>query len=275
MSANLLATAESWDLVAGDYAEFAPMIVRPFAARALELAGLAPDSRIVDVAAGPGALSLSAAPQVASVHAVDFSEEMLTRLREAAAAAGFANIATTVADGQALPFDDESFDAAFSMFGLMFFQDRAKGFAELYRVLRPGGVTVVSSWAPIIDSPLMMKIFAACAAADPELQEPQPDFLGLENPEVFASEMAASGFSGVTIQRHTSSAIFESAEHLWDTMIRSSAAMQLIRRADGERVWLERSESMLEYLAANYRPDTALSTTAFLGIAHKPRAYPG
>ncbi|MET7769223.1 methyltransferase domain-containing protein [Nocardia sp. NPDC005366] len=271
MSANPLATAESWDLAAEDYAEFAPAITRPFSARALELAGLTPTSRIIDVAAGTGSLSLSAAGQVASVHAIDFSASMLARLRDGAGAAGFANVETVVADGQALPFEDDRFDAAFSMFGLMFFPDRAKGFAELYRVLRPGGVAVVSSWAPIADSPLMMKMFAACAAADPELQEPQPDFLGLENPEVFASEMLAVGFVGVTIQRHSTSLVFDSAGHLWDTMVLSSAAMQMVRRADGEKLWDERAKAMRDYLSANYRPNSPLSTTAFLGIAHKPR----
>lgn len=54
-----------------------------------------------------------------------------------------------MADGQALPFDDNIFDGAFSLAGLIFFPDRAAGFRELRRVLRPGRRAVVSSIASV------------------------------------------------------------------------------------------------------------------------------
>ncbi|MGN2634913.1 class I SAM-dependent methyltransferase [Nocardia takedensis] len=265
------AAADLWDLVADGYAEFAPTIMRPFASHALEVAGPAADARIVDVAAGSGVLTLRAAGQVASVHAVDISERMLARLRAAVRTADLDNVTVDRADGEALPFDTNTFDAAFSLFGLMFFRDRGAGFAELFRVLRPGGVAVVSSWAPIADSPLMMMMFEANAAADPDLQEPQPDFLSLENPEVFAGEMRAAGFAGVTIQRHTAAISFDNSEEFWETMVLGSASMQWLRRECGERLWAERSRTMRAYLDEVYRPHRPLTTTAFLGIGHKPR----
>ncbi|MBH0778940.1 class I SAM-dependent methyltransferase [Nocardia bovistercoris] len=271
MSANPLTVAEPWDLVAESYAEFGPAVMRPFSSHALEVAGPAPDARIVDIAAGTGILSLLAARQVASVHAIDLSEGMLERLREAARQAGIDNIETECGDGQALPFESNRFDAAFSMFGLIFFPDRTAGFAEMFRVLRPGGLAVVSSWAPMVESPLMMTMFAAGAAADPDLQEPQPDFLGLENPDVFATEMRAAGFAGVTIQRHTASIHFDSVDEIWASMIVGSAMMQWIRRQEGERRWAARTAAMRGYLDANFRPGVGLSTTALLGIGHKPR----
>lgn len=270
MSGNPLAVVEPWDLVADGYAEFGSAIMSPFSARALELAGLSAGSQVVDVAAGPGTLSLPAAEQVAQVHAIDFSEPMLQRLAEDARAAGLTNIETSVGDGQALPFDDDRFDAGFSMFGLMFFPDRTKGFAELFRVLRPGATAVVSSWAPVAESSLMRMMFGAFAAADPSIQEPQPNFLNLENPAVFAAEMRTAGFAGVTIQRHTTALTFADSDEMWDTMVRSSAPLLLMRRAVGEPVWAERAALMRAYLAANYRPNQPLSTTAFLGIGHKP-----
>ncbi len=270
MSGNPLAAAESWDLVADEYAEFGPAIMAPFSARALELAGLSAQSQVVDIAAGPGTLSLPAAERVAKVSAIDFSEPMIRRLTEDARAAGLTNIETRVGDGQALPFDDASFDAGFSMFGLMFFPDRAKGFAELFRVLRVGATAVVSSWAPVGESPLMRMMFGAFAAADPSIQEPQPNFLNLENPEVFATEMRTAGFAGVSIQRHTSTLSFADSDEMWETMVRSSAPLLLMRHTVGEQVWAERVALMRAYLAANYPAHKPLSTTAFLGIGHKP-----
>ncbi|MEV0249849.1 methyltransferase domain-containing protein [Nocardia sp. NPDC050712] len=270
MSGNPLAAAEPWDLVADGYAEEALAIMEPFSARALELAGLSQDSQVLDVAAGPGTLSLLAAPQSARVVALDFAAHMLEVLDRAAKAAGHSTIETRVGDGQALPFADNEFDAAFSMFGLMFFPDRTRGFSELRRVLRPGGVAVVSSWAPVIESPLMRMMFGAMTAADPTIQEPQPNYLSLENPEVFATEMRAAGFAGVTIQRHTTEVSYPDGTQMWDSMARSSAPLALLRRRLGEPLWSERAPVMRDYLATNYRPRTPLATTAFLGIGHKP-----
>ncbi|MFC9893179.1 class I SAM-dependent methyltransferase [Nocardia sp. NPDC127579] len=270
MSGNPLAAAEPWDLVADGYAAEALAIMEPFSARALELAGLSADSHIVDVAAGPGTLSLLAAPQSARVTAIDFAGHMLEVLNRTAAAAGHTNIETHVGDGQALPFPDGEFDAGFSMFGLMFFPDRTKGFAELLRVLRPGGVAVVSAWAPVVESPLMRMMFGAMAAADPAIEEPQPNYLSLENPEVFATEMRTAGFAGVTIQRHTNEVAWDSGEQMWDQMARSSAPLTVLRRSLDERTWSERATIMRDYLTTNYSPRTPLATTAFLGIGHKP-----
>ncbi|TQM29518.1 class I SAM-dependent methyltransferase [Nocardia bhagyanarayanae] len=270
MSGNPLAAAEPWDLVADGYAESALAIMAPFSDRALELADLPADAHIIDVAAGPGTLSLPAAARVRRVQAVDFAEHMLERLSDAARAAGLTNIDVRVGDGQQLPFEDDRFDAAFSMFGLMFFPDRVKGFAEMFRVLKPGGVAVVSSWAPVAESPLMRMRFGALAAGDPNVQEPQPNFLSLENPEVFATEMRGAGFAGVSIQRHTTTVSYPDADRLWEQMSRGSAPMTVLRHSIGEDEWAARSELMRAYLVENYRPNTPLATTAFLGIGHKP-----
>ncbi|RJO77294.1 methyltransferase domain-containing protein [Nocardia panacis] len=269
MFANPLARAEIWDQVADGYAEFAPAIMQPFSARALEFAAPTPDSRIVDVAAGTGVLSLLAAPEVAEVQAVDFSAAMVERLDKAASAAGLSNITAQVGDGQALPYADERFDAAFSMFGLMFFPRRAKGFAEMFRVLRPGGVAVVSSWAPVLESPLMRMLFGACHAADPAVHEPNPNYLSLENPEVFESEMRAAGFAAISIQRHSTALTFPDGAAMFDTLVRSSAPMRVLRRDLGERRWAERTEVMRAYLLENYRPHHPLSTTALMGVGHR------
>ncbi|WP_330233837.1 methyltransferase domain-containing protein [Nocardia sp. NBC_00508] len=271
MSANPLAVAEPWDLVADGYAEFAPAIMRPFSARALEFAALSPASQVVDVAAGPGTLSLLAAEHVALVEAIDFSEPMIARLAQDAAASGLTNIRARVGDGQDLPFESDRFDAGFSMFGLMFFPERARGFAELFRVLRPGGTAVVSSWAPVADSPLMRMMFGALAAADPDIQEPQPNFLSLENPEVFESEMRGAGFEAVSIQRHSIALPFDSPAQMWETMVRSSAPLELMRHSVSAEVWAERAAVMQAFLAEKYRPNYPLSTTAYLGIGHKPQ----
>lgn len=272
MIENPLAAADPWNLVAEDYAASTISVMRPFAAEAVRLARL-PDypgpTRVVDIAAGPGTLSLLAAEHAARVEALDFSEPMIRQLENAVAAAGFGNVTARVGDGQALPYADAEFDAGFSMFGLMFFPDRARGFAELFRVLRPGGVAVVSSWAPIEQSTWMQMAWRALGSADPELAQPVSDPGGLANPEVFTREMSAAGFERVAVVPHTVELVFADADELLARFTRGSAPLELMRRSIGEEAVAARIEAMRGYLTEHYRPGTPLSTTAYLGVGHK------
>jgi ubiquinone/menaquinone biosynthesis C-methylase UbiE len=121
-------------------------LMRPFVRDALDLAQPAPDARVLDVAAGSGAVTLEAARRAREVLAVDFADGMLAQLRRRSARAGQTNVETRVMDGQALALEDASYDLALSNFGLIFFPDRIRGFSEMHRVLRPGGRAVVTAW---------------------------------------------------------------------------------------------------------------------------------
>lgn len=268
---NPLSGTEPWDLVAEGYAAEAVGLMTPFSARALELSGVSTDSEVLDVAAGPGTLTVLAAPRVKRVRAVDFSEQMLAQLAGVLRERELWNVEASVGDGQALGFADASFDAAFSMFGLMFFPDRPRGFRELFRVLKPRGRAVVSSWAPVERSSLMSLMFGAMRAADPSRPAPQQDLLSLENPELFARELSEAGFVDVTIHTHEERFPPVPADELWERMTRSSAPLLLLRRKLGESVWKVQAEAARAYLReALANGDRELSTTAFLGVGHKP-----
>src|SRR5690606_1746666 len=163
-------------------------------------------------------------------------------------ALGIENVHVREADGQALPFAAGSFDAAFSMFGLMFFPHRERGFAELHRVLRPGGVAVVSSWAPVDQSPLMTLMFGALRAADPTRAAPQTNWLSLENPEVFVRELEGAGFSDVRVQAYTHRLEVEDVEQFWDAMVRSSAPLVLLKNRLGPEEWKRQSALALAHI---------------------------
>lgn len=80
MSENPLSLVEPWDLVASGYDEMSPWIMAPFSERAMELVPLSPEAQAVDVASGTGVLTLRLASKVKSVHALDFSKNMVARL---------------------------------------------------------------------------------------------------------------------------------------------------------------------------------------------------
>jgi SAM-dependent methyltransferase len=266
---NPLSAAEPWDLVAEGYAAEAKAVMAPFSQRAAQLVTLKDFSRVLDLAAGPGTLTLEIANLVGTVTAVDFSETMSTALRTQVSKRELHNVDVLTTDGQELPLADNCFDVAFSLFGWMFFPDRAKGLAELKRVLVPGGSLIVSSWAPFDRSPLTAAIFGAMRAADPSIPEHKADPTSLENPEVLAQELRDGGFGDVTVQPHTVSVPFESTDKLWTAMARSSAPLVMMRKAVGEEAWAGRVELARAYLARELKEKRSLDVTAWLALGKR------
>jgi demethylmenaquinone methyltransferase/2-methoxy-6-polyprenyl-1,4-benzoquinol methylase len=114
--------------------------------RAVSLARIERSSEVLDLAAGTGDLTMALARHgsPARVLSTDFVPEMLEVGRaKAAAYPGDTRIEFAVADAQALPFADGSFDVATVAFGVRNMPDRAANFSEAYRVLKPGGRYVV------------------------------------------------------------------------------------------------------------------------------------
>lgn len=103
---------------------------------------------VLDVAAGNGNATLAAARRFATVTSIDYVPALLERGRRRADAEGFADIAFEVADAEALPFADASFDRVLSTFGVMFAPDHGRAAAEMSRVCRPGGRIGLASWTP-------------------------------------------------------------------------------------------------------------------------------
>lgn len=114
--------------------------------RAVDLAAVDPGARALDVATGTGDLALALARRTGpsgDVVGTDFAAEMLARARTKAAAAGARGVRFEEANALALPYPDDSFDAATVGFGARNFSDLDRGLAEMIRVVRPGGRVVV------------------------------------------------------------------------------------------------------------------------------------
>jgi ubiquinone/menaquinone biosynthesis C-methylase UbiE len=270
-SVNPLSNPQPWDQVVDGYVEVAMPLLGLFGEVAIARARIAPEMRVVDVAAGPGTVACRVAKTAASVDALDFSAEMVARCRERVAALGLRNVTVVQGDGQALPYADGSFDLGFSMFGLMFFPDRPRGFRELCRVLRPGGRAFVTSWASVDKSPLMLARIAAWKAAEPSAPSPQKNVMTLENPMLFASEMEAAGFANVTVEPVYREREFRNLDELCEGATRGNAPFEIVRREIGEQEWRRRVDIMRDYLGTHFGPfPLRLGSTAFLGQGQKP-----
>jgi SAM-dependent methyltransferase len=261
-----LASPEPWNDVADDYTlELLPMF-ELFSKDALALAPTHAGAKVLDVACGPGTLTLLAAEAGRSVSSIDFSPQMVRNLkRRLNGAQQGADVRE--GDAQALPWGDAEFDAAFSMFGLMFFPDRAKGLSELHRVLKPGGAAVVSSWAPFEG------IFVSVMSAMRELLPDIPFGSGkgpLGDPEEFAAELGAAGFVDVSVRPFTHTLPGDTPAEFWAQTQRTTAPVVMLKKRLGEDEWRRVTQGVLERLEAQYgTAPVELRATAYLGFGRK------
>ncbi len=136
-----------------------------------EAADVNAGERVLDVAAGNGNATLAAARRFANVTSTDYVPALLDKGRARAQAEGLA-VQFEVADAEALPFRDASFDVVLSTFGVMFTPDHARSAREMLRVLRPGGRIGMANWTPEGFIGRLFKVIGAHVAPPAGLKSP-------------------------------------------------------------------------------------------------------
>ena len=173
-----------------------PMLFKPYAADLVSRLPSEPLSNVLEVAAGTGVVTRELAatlPESVSIVATDLNESMI----EHAESIGTKRPVEWIqADVMALPFPKEVFDAVICQFGVMFFPDKAKAFAEVHRVLRRGGVFVFNTWDRIEENQFAETVTTALV---PLFPEDPPRFHarvphGYHSREIIEQDLAAGGF---------------------------------------------------------------------------------
>jgi ubiquinone/menaquinone biosynthesis C-methylase UbiE len=147
---------------------FVPLIFEPYAEDLARRLLTRRPARVLEVAAGTGVVTrrlASVLPEEVTIVATDLNQPML----DLAAEVGTVRpVEWRQADAMQLPFEDGSFDAVVSQFGVMFFPDKAKAFAESRRVLKPGGVLLFNVWDRIEENEFADVITTALASVFPD-----------------------------------------------------------------------------------------------------------
>jgi SAM-dependent methyltransferase len=126
---------------------------------------------VLDVAAGNGNATLAAARRFASVTSTDYLPALLERGRRRAEAEGL-DVSFEVADAEALPYPDASFDVVLSTFGVMFAPDHQQAASELKRVCRSGGRIGLACWTPQGFLGQLLKVVARYVPPMPGVRSP-------------------------------------------------------------------------------------------------------
>ncbi|HEY5958770.1 MAG TPA: methyltransferase domain-containing protein [Polyangiaceae bacterium] len=242
------------------------------ALRGIELVDPAPDATVIDIACGPGTLSLPLSRQVRQVVAVDFSGSMIELLRQKCRDGHIANVSASVADGMALPFADGTFDAAFSCFGLFLFADRASGLSEMRRVVKPESKVMLSSWAPT-DGPIEA-MYRIVREVLPELPF-QKGSAPLGTDEEIRTELTQAGLTDIAIDPVTVPFCFPSVEAFWNENSLSSPPIVATRRRVQEAEWPTLETRILDTLRALFPTKVEFERQAWIAVARTPDAPGG
>jgi ubiquinone/menaquinone biosynthesis C-methylase UbiE len=263
-----IVTPGPWDRIADGYTAFLADALSRYAADALDLSGLVPGERVLDVATGPGTLARLAA-RITQVHALDFSQAMLDALERHARPEELRRLSLHCGDGQNLPFPDDAFDVGYSMFGLFLFPDRARALAELARVIRPGGRVVVGSWQAQDQVPALRLILEELRRHMPSDFEPPP--APLSHPAAVKSEMTAAGFE-VEVHSVTHAIETDSLDALWEGLRRSHVALDIAEaQLDGPR-YAELLQRIRDRLERELGPGPQrVAMPAWLGLGRLPQ----
>ncbi|MFN2517740.1 MAG: class I SAM-dependent methyltransferase [Jatrophihabitantaceae bacterium] len=176
-----------------------PAVFRPYAEDlAARVARQAP-REMLELAAGTGVLTRAIMARLPGAHVT------ATDLNVAMVHIGSGQVPMAKwrqADAMQLPFGDTSFDLVACQFGVMFFPDRPVAYAEVARVLRPGGYFLFNCWGPLATHDVESTVMAALAESFPD--DP-PRFLtrvphGYHDPNRIVADLTTADFGGVHVE---------------------------------------------------------------------------
>ncbi|HVL98285.1 MAG TPA: class I SAM-dependent methyltransferase [Egibacteraceae bacterium] len=270
-----------WAAVAPRWADYADEIDERGAAmteRLLDLLGLLPGQRVLELACGPGGAGLAAAAAVGDRGQVlisDVAAEMVATAMARAKARGLSNVVAATLDLEDIDQPESTFDSVVCREGLMFAVDPARALGEIHRVLRAGGRLAFSVWGPPDANPwLGVVVDAVAAVTGKEIPPPgMPGPFALADRSVLLPLVERAGFESVTLEGLEVPLRSPSFDAWWRrTAVVAGPVATIIARLDAStRTALE---DHLRAAVAEYATDRGveLPGLALIGYGRRPEA---
>jgi SAM-dependent methyltransferase len=272
-----VAPPEAWDAIAAGYDDLVAPGEAPFAHAGLALAGLTAGDRFLDVAAGPGGLSLPAARLGARVLATDWSPAMVERFTARVRREGLRDAEARVMDAHDLHLEDGTFDVTGSQFGVMLVPDQPVALREMVRVTRPGGRVLVIAYGSPAGFEALQLFIAALRAVAPDVEglpdDPPPLEFQVADPDVLRRRLTDAGLRDVTVDTtHQERIEVRSGLELWNWMMSSNPVAGTIvgdLTADQQATVRQVLDGMLGRRSDGGSP-AVLSAPLNIGVGTKP-----
>jgi SAM-dependent methyltransferase len=215
--------------------------------------GLRAGDEVFDACCGTGASALPAAHAVGSAGQVigfDVAEPALALARAKAQAQGLANVEFRAADVEHTGLPSQSFDAVVCVFGVFFLPDMAAALAELWRLVRPGGVLAITVWGPDFLEPATTAFWAAVGAERPDLVGGFHPWTRVTDPAALSQLFHQAGAAAPTLEAEPGTHPLARPEDWWTVVLGTGyrATVDELGPAAAQRVraagvaWLRRHE---------------------------------
>ncbi len=226
------APAQAWDAIADGYDRYVAPQEAELADQALRLVALQAGERFLDVAAGPGGLSLPAARLGAHVLATDWSPAMIERFEARVQEKGLRDAQGRVMDCHALELPDDSFDVTGSQFGVMLVPDQPRALREMVRVTNPGGRVLVIAYGHPAELEFLQLFVAAMKVVAPEFpglpDDPPPLEFQVADPDVLRRRLTDAGLTEVRVERTAERPAFASGQEMWDWLYFGNPIVEMV-----------------------------------------------
>ena len=224
---------------------FGPLYFEPYAievAKRIDPAGV---SIALEIAAGTGRVTRhlrKRLPVSTKLIASDISEDMLAVAKKKLSDL---DIEWQSIDAQALPFNNHSIDLVVCCFGYMFVPDRAKAFAEAYRVLKPGGLFIFTTWDNLESNGAS---YTSRSIAEKYLDEPLPQSSNLatsmSEEAVIKPLLLDAGFSNISIEKVALFSVSATAKEAAHGLVEWGPLSQRIREQNP--AWIDEIKKEVE-----------------------------